>query len=101
MAAQPTWAQVAGRKKPTAFHPTECAVNLEQFAAPLHLPPVSSRHSAFIPLPSTYKRASAGYIVSALPLSALGFVPSADLFLLDVCFAASEAQHDFISSPSV
>ena len=52
MATGPTWAQVVHKKKPTTFHPTECAVNLEQFATPLHLPPVSSRHSAFVPLPS-------------------------------------------------
>src|SRR5438128_1252190 len=75
MATGPTWAQVVCKKKPTTFHPTECAVNLEQFAAPLHLPPVSSRHSAFVPLPSTYKQAWAGDIVSALPLSALGLYP--------------------------
>src|SRR5438128_3655174 len=101
MATKPTWAQVARRKKPTAFHPTECAVNLEQFAAPLHLPPVSSRHSAFVPLPSTYKQAWAGDIVSALPLSALGFVPRADIFLLEVCFAAADAQQDFIANPFI
>src|SRR5438128_1281954 len=101
MATKPTWAQVARRKKPTAFHPTECAVNLEQFAAPLHLPPVSSQHSAFVPLPSTYKQAWAGDIVSALPMSALGFVPRADIFLLEVCFAAAEAQQDFIANPFI
>src|SRR5580765_8164867 len=101
MATKPTWAQVARRKTPTAFHPTECAVNLEQFAAPLHLPPVSSRHSAFVPLPSTYKQDWAGDIVSSLPLSALGFVPRADIYLLEVCFAAAEAQQDFIANPFV
>src|SRR5437879_2303130 len=101
MATGPTWAQVVRKKKPTAFHPTECAVNLEQFAAPLHLPPVSSRHSAFVPLPSTYKQAWAGDIVSALPLSALGFVPRADIFLLEVCFAAADAQQEFIANPFV
>ena len=42
MATGPTWAQVAQKKKPPAFLPTECAVNLEQFAAPLRLPPASS-----------------------------------------------------------
>src|SRR5437879_760949 len=99
MATGPTWAQVIRKKKPPAFHPTECAVNLEQFAAPLHLPPVSSRHSAFVPLPSTYKQDWAGDIVSTLPLSALGFVPRADIFLLEVCFAAAEAQQDFIANP--
>src|SRR5437899_12282685 len=101
MATGPTWAQVIRKKKPTAFHPTECALNLEQVAAPLHLPPVSSRHSAFVPLPSTYKQAWAGDIVSALPLSALGFVPRADIFLLEVCFAAADAQQEFIANPFV
>src|SRR5438128_12298610 len=101
MATKPTWAQVARRKNPPAFHPTECAVNLEQFAAPLHLPPVSSRHSAFVPLPSTYKQDWAGDIVSSLLLSALGFVPRADIYLLEVCFAAAEAQQDFITNPFV
>src|SRR5438128_9832802 len=101
MATKPTWAQVARKKKPTAFHPMECVVNLEQFAAPLHLPSVSSRHSAFVPLPSTYKQAWAGDIVSALPLSALGFVPRADIFLLEVCFAAADAQQEFIANPFV
>src|SRR5437899_2517278 len=101
MATGPTWAQVVHKKKPTTFHPTECAVNLEQFATPLHLPPVSSRHSAFVPLPSTYKQAWAGDIVSALPLSALGFVPRADIFLLEVCVAAADAQQDFIANPFV
>src|SRR5438128_9180216 len=101
MATGPTWAQVVQKKKPTAFHPTECTVNLEQFAAPLHLPPVSSRHSAFVPLPSAYKQDWAGDIVSALPLSALGFVPRADIFLLEVCFATAEVQQDFIANPFV
>src|SRR5580765_6643417 len=101
MAAMPTWAQVARKKKPLPFLPMECAVNLEQFAAPQRLPPVSSRHSAFIPLPSTYKQAWAGDIVSALLLSALGFVPRANIFLLEVCFAAVEVQQDFITNPFV
>ena len=39
MATAPTWAQVARKKKTPAFLPTECAVNLEQFAAPQRLPP--------------------------------------------------------------
>src|SRR5580765_3311884 len=54
MATAPTWAQVARKKKTPAFLPTECAVDLEQFAAPQRLPPSSSRYSAFIPLPSGY-----------------------------------------------
>src|SRR5437879_9110208 len=56
MATAPTWAQVARKKKTPAFLPTECAVNLEQFAAPQCLPPSSSRYSAFVPLPSDYKQ---------------------------------------------
>src|SRR5580765_9079789 len=51
--------------------------------------------------PSTYKQAWAEDIVSALPLSALGFVPRTDIFLLKVCFAAADAQQDFINSPFV
>src|SRR5438132_7955575 len=99
MAAQPTWAQVARRKKPPAFLPTECAVNLEQFAAPLRLPPSSSRYSSFIPLPSTYKQDWAMEIVSNIPNSAVGVVPCADVSVLEVCFANCEAQQDFMSSP--
>ena len=99
MAVQPTWAQVARRKTPPAFLPTECAVNLEQFAAPLRLPPSSSRHSAFIPLPSAYKQGWALDIVTNIPNSAVGVVPRADISLLEVCFANQEAQQDFMSSP--
>src|SRR5437879_10160478 len=87
MAAQPTWAQVAKRKTTPAFLPTECAVNLEQFAAPLRIPPSSSRYSAFVPLPSTYKQGWALKIISAIPNSAVGIVPRADISLLEVCFA--------------
>src|SRR5438128_9526650 len=99
MATKPTWAEVVRKKKPPAFLPTECAVNLEQFAAPQHLPSVSSRHSAFLPLPSGYKQSWAGDIVSALPLSAVGFVSRANIFLLEVCFAAQEAQQAFLNTP--
>src|SRR5438128_3045110 len=99
MATGPTWAQVARKKKPIAFLPTECAVNLEQFAAPLHLPPSSSRYSAFIPLPSTYKQDWAMNIVTNIPNSAVGVVPRADISVLEVCFANREAQQDFMSSP--
>src|SRR5438128_9096142 len=56
MATAPTWAQVARKKKTPAFLPMECAVNLEQFAAPQRLPPSSSRYSVFVPLPSSYNR---------------------------------------------
>src|SRR5438132_1131423 len=101
MAAQPTWAQVARRKTTPAFLPTECAVNLEQFAAPLRIPPSSSRYSAFVPLPSTYTQGWALEIISAIPTSAVGIVPRADISLLEVCFANKEVQQDFLSSPFV
>src|SRR5438128_11986601 len=96
MAAVPTWAQVARKKKPPAFLPTECAVNLEQFAAPQCLPPSSSRYSAFIPLPSDYKQGWAESIISSIPTSAVGIVPRANISLLEVCFANKEAQQDFL-----
>ena len=99
MATAPTWAQVARKKKTPAFLPTECAVNLEQFAAPQRLPPSSSRYSTFIPLPSDYKRDWALNIVSSLPTSVVGVVPRADISLLEVCFANKEAQQDFLSTP--
>src|SRR5437879_12587910 len=94
-----TWAQVTLKKKPPAFLPMECAVNLEQFAAPLCLPPSSSRYSAFIPLLSAYKQDWAMEIVSNIPNSAVGVVPQADVSLLEVCFANREVQQDFMSSP--
>src|SRR5437016_2359231 len=99
MAAQPTWAQVARQKTIPTFLPTECAVNLEQFAAPLRIPPSSSHYSTFVPLPSTYKQGWALEIISAIPNSAVGIVPRADISLLEVCFANKEAQQDFLSTP--
>src|SRR5438128_3620559 len=99
MAAQLTWAQVARRKTTPAFLPMECAVNLEQFAAPLRIPPSSSHYSAFVPLPVAYKQGWALEIVSNLLNSAVGIVPQADISLLEVCFANVEAQQDFLSSP--
>src|SRR5438128_3458939 len=99
MVTGPTWAQVAQKKKPPAFLPTECAVNLEQFTAPLRLPPSSSHYSAFIPLLSTYKQDWAMNIVINIPNSAVGVVPRADVSVLEVCFANHEAQQDFMSSP--
>src|SRR5438128_2351418 len=101
MATRPTWAQVARKKKPSPFLPTECAVDLEQFAAPQCLPPSSSRYSAFIPLPSTYNAGWAMDIVSQLPPSSVGMVPRADISLLEVCFANKEAQQVFLASPFV
>src|SRR5438132_13039893 len=101
MAAAPTWAQVARKKKPPAFLPTECAVNLEQFTAPQRLPPSSSRYSVFIPLPTAYKQSWALDIITQIPSSTVGMVPCADISLLEVCFANKEAQQDFLSSPFV
>src|SRR5438132_758639 len=101
MAAVPTWAQVAKKKKPPAFLPTECAVDLEQFATPQRLPISSSRYSAFIPLPSGYKQGWALDIATNIPASAVGIVPRADVSLVEVCFANKEAQQHFLSSPFV
>src|SRR5438132_7703919 len=101
MAAAPTWAQVARKTKPPAFLPTECTVDLEQFAAPQRLPVSSSRYSAFIPLPSGYKQDWALDIATNIPPSALGLVPRADVSLVEVCFANNEAQQLFLSSPFV
>src|SRR5438128_12690586 len=79
----PTWAQVVQKKKPPAFLPTECAVDLEQFAAPQRLPLSSSRYSAFIPLPSAYKQGWAMDIATNIPPSAVGLVPRADVSLVE------------------
>src|SRR5438132_14136513 len=97
MATGRTWAQVARKKTPPAL-PTECAVNLEQYAAPLHLPPSSSRHSAFIPLPSDFTLNWMLDTLASLPNSAVGVVPRQDISLLEVGFANKEAQQDFLSS---
>src|SRR5437879_2259031 len=89
------------KKKPPAFLLTECAVDLEQLAAPQRLPVSSSRYSAFIPLPSGYKQGWALDITTNIPASAVGIVPRADVSLVEVCFANKEAQQDFLSSPFV
>src|SRR5438128_10632019 len=99
METRPTWAQVAKKKKPLPFLPTECAVNLEQFAAPQRLPPSSSQYSVFIPLPAAYNTGWAMNIMSSIPTSAVGIVPRAVISLLEVCFANKEVQQDFLSSP--
>ena len=98
MAAKPTWAQVARKKITPAFLETECAVKLEEFAAPQRLPPSSSRHSTFVPFPSSYQQSWAADIVTALPLTCVGIVPRADILLLEVCFANQEHQTDFLNS---
>ena len=71
---------------------------MEQFTAPQRLPPSSSRHSVFRPLPSSYVQAWAKDIVAALPPAAMGIIPHADIFLLEVCFAMQDAQQDFLDS---
>src|SRR5437773_2307748 len=101
MVTGPTWAQIAKKKKPLPFLPTECTVDLEQFAAPQHLPPSSSQYSAFIPLPSAYKQGWALDIITQLPTSTVSMVPCADISLLEVCFTNKEVQQDFLSSPFV
>src|SRR5437870_5676514 len=101
MAAAPTWAQVAAKKKPLSFLPTECAVDLEQYAAPQCLPPSSSRYSAFIPLPSAYKQGWAMDIITNIPSAAVGIVPRADISLLEVCFTRQDRQQDFLAQPFV
>src|SRR5437879_841284 len=101
MAAVPTWAQVAAKKNPPPFLPTECTVDLEQYAAPQRLPPSSSRYSTFIPLPSAYKQGWAMDIITQLPPSTVSMVPRADISLLEVCFANKEVQQDFLSSSFV
>src|SRR5438128_2581893 len=98
MATGRTWAQVARKKTPPAL-PTECAVNLEQYAAPQRLPPSSSRHSAFVPLPVTFQLNWMLDTLASLPTSTVSVVPRSDISLLEVCFANKEAQLDFLSSP--
>src|SRR5437879_5825913 len=90
MAAVPTWAQVAKKKKPPAFLLTECTVDLEQFTTPQRLP-----------VSSGYKQGWALDIATNIPASAVGIVPRADVSLIEVCFANKEAQQDFLSSPFV
>src|SRR5438128_7851690 len=100
MATGRTWAQVAHKKTPPAL-PTECAVNLEQYAAPQRLPPSSSRHSAFVPLPVTFQLNWMLDTLGSLPASTVGVVPRQDITLIEVCFAQKEAQLDFLSTPFV
>src|SRR5580765_1456687 len=101
MVTGPTWAQIAKKKKPPPFLPTECTVDLEQYAAPQCLPPSSSRYSVFIPLPSAYKQGWAMDIITNIPSTAVGIVPRADISLLEVCFARQDRQQDFLAQPFV
>src|SRR5437016_5505552 len=97
MATGHTWAQVAHKKTPPAL-PMECAVNLEQYAALLCLPPSSSRHLAFILLLFDFTNNWMLDTLASLPTSAVGVVPRQDISLVEVCFANKEAQQDFLSS---
>src|SRR5438128_6639900 len=98
MAYARTWARVASKKKPSPFLPTECAVDLEQFAAPQCLPPSSSRYSAFVPLLAAYNSGWAMNITTSIRMSAVGVVPRRDISVLHVCFATAVAQHVFLSA---
>ena len=98
MATGRTWAEVARKKAPPAL-PTECAVKLEQFSTPVHLPPSSSRYSCFLPLPATFELKWMLPILSHLPNTSVGVVPRLDISLLEVCFSNKEHQADFLSAP--
>src|SRR5438128_7358722 len=98
MATGHSWAKVARKKKPAGLQ-TECSVNLEQFSVPRRLPFPSSRHSAFLPLPSGFVEEWFDAIIDKIPPSATGVVSRADVSLFEVCFLTSEAQQDFINSP--
>src|SRR5580765_6716918 len=98
MATGCSWAEVARKKKPAGLQ-TECSVNLEQFSVPRRLPFPSSRHSAFLPLPSGYVEDWLGDIIDKIPDSASGVVSRTDVSLFEVCFPTGEAQQDFLNSP--
>src|SRR5438128_3122178 len=100
MATGGSWAEVARKKKPTGLQ-TECSVNLEQFSVPRRLPFPSSRHSAFLPLPSGFVEDWLDAIIDALPSSASGVVSRTDVSLFEVCFPTGEAQQDFVNTPFV
>src|SRR5438132_5678386 len=98
MATGRTWADVACKKKPTGLQ-TECSVNLEQFSVPCRLPFPSSRHSAFLPLPSGFVEEWLDAIINKIPPSASGVVSRTDVSLFKVCFPPGETQQDFLNSP--
>src|SRR5438128_1634394 len=98
MATGCSWAEVAQKKKPAGLQ-TECSVNLEQFSVPRRLPFPSSRHSAFLPLPSGFVEEWLDAIIDKLPASATGVVSRTDVSLFEVCFLTGEVQQDFINSP--
>src|SRR5438128_399247 len=98
MATSCTWAQVAQKKSSPAL-PTECAVKLEQYSVPVHLPPSSFWYSAFVPLPADFKESWLLDTLSSLPSSAVGVVPRLDISVMEVCFANKEHQLNFLSSP--
>src|SRR5438128_9171546 len=97
MATGWTWAEVAHKKPPPAL-PTECAVNLERYSTPVHLPPSSSWYSCFLPLPVTFKVKWLLPTLSHLPNTSVGVVPQLDISLLEVCFTNKEHQSDFLSA---
>src|SRR5438132_2256501 len=98
MATGRSWAEVAQKKKPAGLQ-TECSVNLEQFSVPRCLPFPSSRHSAFLPLPSGFVKEWLDSIIDAIPSSASGVVSRTDVSLFEVCFPTGEVQQDFINTP--
>src|SRR5438128_4739580 len=100
MATGRTWADVACKKKPAGLQ-TECSVNLEQFSVPRRLPFPSSRHSAFLPLPSGFVEEWLDAIIDKIPPSATVVVSRADVSLFEVCFPTGEAQQDFINAPFI
>src|SRR5438132_9425420 len=97
MATGRSWAEVARKKKPTGLQ-TECSVNLEQFSVPRRLPFPSSRHSAFLPLPSGYVEDWLGAIIDKVPNSASAAVSRTDVSIFEFCFPTGEAQQDFVNT---
>src|SRR5438128_8741988 len=89
------------KEKTPCIPANRMSVDLEQFAAPQHLPPSSSCYSAFILLSSGYKQGWVLDITSNIPSSVVGLVPQADVSLLEVCFAHQDGQQDFLSAPFV
>src|SRR5437879_12661836 len=100
MATGRSWADVARKKKPAGLR-TECSVNLEQFSVPRRLPFPSSRHSAFLPLPSGFVEEWLDAIIDELPPSASGVVSSTDVSLFELSFLTVAPQQGFVNSPLV
>src|SRR5437016_9508524 len=98
MATSCTWAEVARKKKPAGLQ-TECSVNLEQFSVPHRLPFPSSRHSAFLPLPSGFVEEWLNPIIDKIPPSASGVVSRTDGSLFEVYFLTGEEHQDLLNYP--